>query len=109
MSFKSRLIALYGVLIAANVAVAAWAFVLFAGDSVKLGTGSHEARIVSNQWLGDQSHLALDVAGKLLVAVSHTPIAAKLGTKLNYQIGVANLHVFDAETGTALSHGMEAA
>jgi high-affinity nickel-transport protein len=35
---KSRLIVLYGVLIGANVAVAAWACVLFAGDSVKLGT-----------------------------------------------------------------------
>jgi G3E family GTPase len=38
VSFKGRLIALYGVLICANLAVAGWAFVLFAGDSVKLGT-----------------------------------------------------------------------
>ena len=27
------------------------------------------ARVVSNQWLGDQSHLAMEVAGKLMVAV----------------------------------------
>src|SRR3954470_20600732 len=36
---------------------------------VALGNGSSEcARVVSNQWLGDQSHLAIAVAGKLLVA-----------------------------------------
>src|SRR5262245_3065686 len=39
--------------------------------AVRLGSGSQSARIVSNQWLGDQSHLALAVAGKLMVAVSH--------------------------------------
>jgi high-affinity nickel-transport protein len=37
-SFRTRLIALYTVLVCANVAVGVWAFVLFAGDSVKLGT-----------------------------------------------------------------------
>ncbi|MDQ0395668.1 ABC transporter ATP-binding protein [Labrys monachus] len=77
--------------------------------SVRLGTGDHQARIVSNQWLGDQSHLAMDVAGKLMVAVSHAPVAAKAGETLRYQIGVQSLHVFDAETGAALSHGTEAA
>ena len=39
--------------------------------SVRLGAGPQAARVVSNQWLGDQTHVALDVAGKLLVAVSH--------------------------------------
>jgi multiple sugar transport system ATP-binding protein len=76
---------------------------------VRLGQGTHQARIVSNQWLGDQSHLALDVAGKLLVAVSHAPIAAKRGEMLNYAISAAELHVFDAETTMAVSHGLEAA
>src|ERR1700693_4062491 len=36
--FKARLIALYAVLICANIAAGVWAFVLFSGDSVKLGT-----------------------------------------------------------------------
>jgi nickel/cobalt transporter (NiCoT) family protein len=36
--FKTRLIALYTALLCANVACAAWAFALFSGDSVKLGT-----------------------------------------------------------------------
>src|SRR6202451_3521438 len=37
--------------------------------AVRLGAGSDDARIVSNQWLGDQSHLAMGGAGKILVAV----------------------------------------
>jgi multiple sugar transport system ATP-binding protein len=76
---------------------------------VRLGTGTNRARIVSNQWLGDQSHLALDVAGKLMVAVSHAPVAVKSGELIPYQITVQDLHVFDPATGAALSHGLEAA
>ena len=77
--------------------------------AVRLGQGPHRATIVSNQWLGDQSHLALEVAGKLLVAVSHAPIPAKRGETLDYSLGAADLHVFDADTGMAISHGLEAA
>ena len=47
--------------------------------SVRLGSGAKDARVVSNQWLGDQTHIALDVGGKLLVAVSHAPVSAKSG------------------------------
>jgi multiple sugar transport system ATP-binding protein len=77
--------------------------------SVRLGDGPHEARVVSNQWLGDQTHVALDVAGKLLVAVSQRPIAARPGETLRYSIAAENLHLFDAGSGVALSHGSEAA
>jgi multiple sugar transport system ATP-binding protein len=77
--------------------------------SVRLGVGAQEARVVSNQWLGDQTHVALDVAGKLLVVVSHAPISAKSGDRLRYAIAPESLHVFDAESGAALSHGLEAA
>jgi len=77
--------------------------------AIKLGAGANAARIVSNQWLGDQSHLAMDVAGKLLVAVSHKPIAAKAGETISYGVGAADLHVFDAATAAAVSHGLETA
>jgi high-affinity nickel-transport protein len=36
-SFKARLVALYGGLLVANVAVFVWAYALFHGDSIKLG------------------------------------------------------------------------
>jgi multiple sugar transport system ATP-binding protein len=77
--------------------------------SVRLGAGAQQARVVSNQWLGDQTHVALDVAGKLLVVVSYAPVAAKTGESLPYSVAADSLHVFDADTGMALSHGAEAA
>jgi multiple sugar transport system ATP-binding protein len=77
--------------------------------AVRLGVGSSDARIVSNQWLGDQSHLAMEVAGKLMVAVSHAPIPAEVGERLQFGVSASDLHVFDASTSTALSHGLEAA
>jgi multiple sugar transport system ATP-binding protein len=77
--------------------------------SVRLGSGAQDARVVSNQWLGDQTHIALDVGGKLLVAVSHAPVSAKSGERLRYAIAPENLHLFDADSGAALSHGLEAA
>ena len=77
--------------------------------AVRLGAGSDDARIVSNQWLGDQSHLAMEVAGKLMVAVSHAPIPAKIGERLRFGVSASDLHVFDASTSAALSHGLEAA
>jgi multiple sugar transport system ATP-binding protein len=77
--------------------------------SVRIGEGPHQARVVSNQWLGDQSHLALDVAGKLMVAVSYAPVPAKAGETLRYEIALSSLHVFDADSGAARSHGLEAA
>ncbi|HEY1780151.1 MAG TPA: ABC transporter ATP-binding protein [Roseiarcus sp.] len=77
--------------------------------AVRLGVGSDHARIVSNQWLGDQSHLAMEVAGKLMVAVSHAPIPARAGESLRFGVSASDLHVFDASTTAALSHGLEAA
>jgi multiple sugar transport system ATP-binding protein len=77
--------------------------------AVRLGVGPGDARIVSNQWLGDQSHLAMEVAGKLMVAVSHAPIPATVGQRLQFGVSASDLHVFDASTAAALSHGLEAA
>jgi multiple sugar transport system ATP-binding protein len=76
---------------------------------VKLNAGGNEARVVSNQWLGDQSHLAFEVAGKLMVAVAFSEVGAARGDVLRYEIPSAKLHVFDAESGKAVSHGAAAA
>jgi multiple sugar transport system ATP-binding protein len=73
---------------------------------VRLGSGANKARVVSNQWLGDQSHLATDVAGRLMVAVTHWPIAVKAGDTVAYRVAAADLHVFDAVSGAAISHGL---
>jgi multiple sugar transport system ATP-binding protein len=67
------------------------------------------ARVVSNQWLGDQSHLAMAVAGRLLVAVSHVRIHAAVGESMSYALRAKDLHIFDAATTVALAHGTRAA
>ena len=51
----------------------------------------------------------MEVAGKLMVAVSHAPIPAKSGERVRFGVLPADLHVFDAATSAALSHGLEAA
>jgi multiple sugar transport system ATP-binding protein len=76
---------------------------------IRLNSGANEAKIVSNQWLGDQSHLAFDVAGKLMVAVAFSEVNAARGEAMRYDIPSAKLHVFDAASGRAVSHGPEAA
>jgi multiple sugar transport system ATP-binding protein len=74
-----------------------------------LNSGANEAQILSNQWLGDQSHLAFDVAGKLMVAVAFSEVNATRGEAMRYDIPSAKLHVFDAGSGKAVTHGPEAA
>ena len=76
---------------------------------VRLGSGGNKARVVSNQWLGDQSHLAIEVAGRLMVAVTHSPIAVKAGDTVAYRVVAADLHIFDAASGATISHGVAGA
>jgi multiple sugar transport system ATP-binding protein len=77
---------------------------------VVLGDGCGEtARVVSNQWLGDQSHVAMAVAGKLLVAVSHARVKAAIGESVPYGVRAQDLHIFDPDTTVALAHGARAA
>lgn len=77
---------------------------------VMLGNGSTEmARVVSNQWLGDQSHVAMAVAGKLMVAVSHARVRAAIGDSVPYGVRAQDLHIFDPHSTVALAHGARAA
>jgi multiple sugar transport system ATP-binding protein len=77
---------------------------------VVLGNGSAEtALVISNQWLGDQSHVAMAVAGKLLVAVSHARVRAAIGESVPYGVRAQDLHIFDPDTTVALAHGARAA
>ncbi len=96
---------------AARVAIArrARAVIGVRPHDIRLGAGDNAAKVVSNQWLGDQSHLALDVAGKLMVAVAFDQVNASRGEIMRYEVSSTKLHVFDADSGEAVSHGAEAA
>jgi multiple sugar transport system ATP-binding protein len=65
-------------------------------------------RIISNHWLGDQTHLALDIGGCTVIGVADKPVEARLGDKLPVRFPLDALHLFDAESGRALLHGLDA-
>ena len=67
------------------------------------------AQVVSNQWLGDQSHIAAEFAGAMLVAVEHDRAAIDVGDSIRVTLAPQDLHVFDSDTGAAIAHGRELA
>ena len=76
--------------------------------AVRLTRDGARARVVVNQWLGDQSHVAAEFAGTTLVAVVHERVAVRPGDTLHVTLAPADLHLFDPESGRALAHGPEA-
>lgn len=92
---------------------------LAARDSVHVGIRPHRveitpdgplaARVVSNQWLGDQTHLGLEVEGVVLIVVADAAVDAAVGTRVQIDLPATALHLFDTATGKALTHGLEPA
>jgi multiple sugar transport system ATP-binding protein len=72
------------------------------------GAPDAHGRIISNHWLGDQTHLALDIGGSTVIGVADKPVEARLGDKLPVRFPLDALHLFDAESGRALLHGLDA-
>ncbi len=67
------------------------------------------AKVLVNQWLGDQSHIATSFADGTLVLVEHDRADVAAGDEIAIQLNPADLHVFDPDTGTAISHGQDLA
>ena len=70
-----------------------------------LGRSDYHGVMVSNQWLGDQAHVAIEAAGRTLIAIHPARVAARLGETIGFGFDPDDLHVFDAESGVALAHG----
>ena len=73
--------------------------------AVRLSGAGLPARVVANQWIGDQSHVAVSFAERTVVVVEHERVTARSGETVGLSVGAGDLHVFDAGTGVALSHG----
>ncbi len=71
---------------------------------VTLGVGSFRGTLTSNQWLGDQAHLAMDVGEQQVVVVSDSRVAERVGAEIAFGIAPAHVHLFGAD-GRALLHG----
>ncbi|MFC3209280.1 ABC transporter ATP-binding protein [Aquamicrobium soli] len=67
------------------------------------------AKVAVNQWLGDQTQIATDFAGGTMVLVEHDRVRLAPGEEIGLKLDAGALHVFDAESGQALSHGPELA
>jgi multiple sugar transport system ATP-binding protein len=76
---------------------------------VLVGEGPLRGQVVSNQWLGDQTHLGIEVQGVLLVAVTDGALSADVGEVVPLTLPGDALHLFDADSGEALRHGTGAA
>jgi multiple sugar transport system ATP-binding protein len=65
--------------------------------------------VISSQWLGDQTHVAAEVAGRTVVSVSHQPLHLRMGEDIALSVEARELHLFDPDTGLAIAHGNEPA
>ncbi|MGL4962411.1 MAG: ABC transporter ATP-binding protein [Inquilinus sp.] len=89
------------------------------GGKVHLGIRGHEIRVgaaragetalqgavIANQWLGDQSHIALDVNGVRLTIVTDRALEAAPDTRLALALPESALHLFDSDSEMAIAHG----
>lgn len=77
--------------------------------AVRLSGSGLPARVVANQWIGDQSHVAVSFAERTVVVVEHDRVDARSGESVGLTIDAGDLHVFDAGSGVAVSHGEDLA
>jgi multiple sugar transport system ATP-binding protein len=75
--------------------------------ALMLGKQGLKARVVTCQWLGDQTHLASEIAGRTVVSVSHEQIAAKPASEVFLGVEPGDLHIFASGSGAAIAHGDE--
>jgi multiple sugar transport system ATP-binding protein len=67
------------------------------------------ARVLASQWLGDQTHIIANVAGKPVVLVEHDRAMDQPDDEISISINASDLHLFDRDSGNAISHGAEMA
>ncbi|MFN0191624.1 MAG: ABC transporter ATP-binding protein [Aestuariivirga sp.] len=77
--------------------------------ALHVGEGPIRGKIVSCQWLGDQTHVAVDVAGRTVVSVAHERVHGKPGGNIELSVAAPDLHLFDPASGAAIAHGGELA
>ena len=67
------------------------------------------ATVLTNQWLGDQSHIAASFADATVVLVEHDRADVAVGDQIAIRLDPSDLHIFDPDSGMAISHGRDLA
>jgi multiple sugar transport system ATP-binding protein len=75
--------------------------------ALHIGKGDVSGKVISCQWLGDQTHVAADVGGVTLVSVAHEHLELEPGAEVAFSVGVQDLHLFDQRSGAAIAHGSD--
>lgn len=73
--------------------------------AIRLGQPRLKAKVLSNQWLGDQSHIAAAIAGQTIVIVAHHRIDVRVGEEIPFDVAGTDLHLFAPDTGNIIAHG----
>jgi multiple sugar transport system ATP-binding protein len=73
--------------------------------ALHVGRGSITGKILACQWLGDQTHVAVEVAGRTVVSIVHDMLKEKVGGDIQLHVMASDLHLFNSETGKAIAHG----
>jgi multiple sugar transport system ATP-binding protein len=63
--------------------------------------------VTSNHWLGDSCHVGVLLRGCFLIAVGGRDLAAPVGSLVPVVIPGEAVHIFDAESGVAIQHGLQ--
>ncbi len=72
-------------------------------QKVAVGSGDVRVRVMSNQWLGDQAHVAGECAGNQLIAVTSSRVAARPGDVIPFALDARHLHIFGTD-GVCIRH-----
>ncbi|MFN3613710.1 MAG: ABC transporter ATP-binding protein [Rubrimonas sp.] len=73
--------------------------------AVRLDPAGAPATVTACQWLGDQTHIAARFAGATLVTVEHERPRIAEGDVMGVAFAPEDIHVFDTDSGAAISHG----
>jgi multiple sugar transport system ATP-binding protein len=73
--------------------------------ALQLGDGPVRGKVMACQWLGDQTHVAVDVAGRTVVSASQERVSRATGSDVSLNVAARDLHLFDHAGGNAIAHG----
>jgi len=76
---------------------------------LKSGPDTVTGTVTAHHWLGDQTHLAIDLRGQQLVVVADASTQAPVGSQVDLAFPPTSLHLFDSNSGEALFHGRQPA
>ncbi|GGD86957.1 ABC transporter ATP-binding protein [Aureimonas endophytica] len=71
---------------------------------VRVGEGASLGEIVSNQWIGDQTHMEAAFPGGVIVSTLDARHPGRMGEPVKLAIPAGKLHIF-AGDGRAIAHG----